>query len=161
MRSWWLLSTPRKFLQYMEAKGLLCFHKKRHRTLFCVSWIKSKILHTFCLRNYYYCKLSVRISSVLLLTFIFTHYNVLFILIYSGSCVSFPSSCPWYYHHSNICWKLPFMNPTLCNFGLPEWVTRRSTSNTNKSWKNAGSGPVCNQSTHTICILRRENKLFW
>ena len=97
-----------------------------HRTLFRVTWIKSKIFNTCCLRIYYCCKLSVCISSHLPLTFIFTQYNVLFILIYSGRCVSFPSSCPWLYHHSNICWKLQFMNHTLCNFGLPEWVTRDS-----------------------------------
>jgi len=161
LRSWWLLSTQECSYNLWKPKVYYVLIRSMHRTLFCVTWIKCKILHTCCLRIYYYCKLSVCISSDLLLTFIFTQYNALFILIYSASCMSFPSSCPWFYHHSNICWKLQFMNHTLCNFGLPEWVTRRSTSNTNKSWKIAGSGPVCKQNTHTLCILMTENKLFW
>jgi len=58
--------------------------------------------------------------SDLLLTFIFTQYNVLFILIYSVICMSFSSSGTCFYHHSNICWKLQGMNHTLCSFVLLE-----------------------------------------
>jgi hypothetical protein len=127
--------------------------------LFRAHWIKSKILHSICLRLYHYytSNLSVCMCSDLSLAFIFSHKNAATILIYSAIFVSCSSSGLWLYLHSSICLKEQVMNPTLGSFGLPEWVIRRSTSNTNKSLKNADSGPVHNWS---FCLLRAENIIF-
>jgi len=106
LRVWWLLSRTRNFLHSVEAKALYSFIRNRYRMLFCVHWIKSKILHCICLRFFQNYNLSLRIFLICLL-----HSYLLSIMFYLFSSTQ-PPVCIFHLAVLNFITTITFLEIT-------------------------------------------------